>query len=138
MLYEVYDTGGVLCPSSIPVTSLGRIAKEGRVAHIGRWLPMPITWVPWEVSDEPRFKNLENWWFFTWLHVLGQPERRPVAVLSKRRVTEYTIGSKVVASSQARGVVCQVSPSSPVAVPTPKKPRMSSNHFVWFHASPCE
>ncbi len=51
---------------------------------------------------------------------------------------EYTIGSEVVAHSQAWGVVCQVSPSSPVAVPTPKGPRMSSNHFVWFHAGPCE
>jgi hypothetical protein len=54
------------------------------------------------------------------------------------RVTEYTIESKVVAYSQARGVVCQVSPSSPVAVPTPKGPRMSSNNFVWFLAGPCE
>ncbi len=83
MLYKVYDTGGVLRPSSIPVTSLGRIAKEGRVAHIGRWLPMPISGVPWEVSDEPRLKNPKDWWFFTWLYVLDQPERRPVAVLGK-------------------------------------------------------
>jgi hypothetical protein len=37
------------------------------------------------------------------------------------------------------GVWCvKVSPSSPVAVPTPKGPRMNSNHFVWFHAGPCE
>jgi hypothetical protein len=37
------------------------------------------------------------------------------------------------------GVWCvKVSPSSPVAVPTPKGPEMSSYHFVWFHASPCE
>jgi hypothetical protein len=37
------------------------------------------------------------------------------------------------------GVWCvKVSPSSPVAVPTLKGPRMSSKHFVWFHAGPCE
>jgi len=37
------------------------------------------------------------------------------------------------------GVWCvKVSPNSPVAVPTQKGPRMSSNHFVWFHAGPCE
>ncbi len=44
---------------------------------------MPISGVPWEVGDEPRFKDLEDWWFFTWLNVLDQPERRPVAVLGK-------------------------------------------------------
>jgi hypothetical protein len=64
-------------------------------------------------------------------------DKKSIWVPPPRRVTEYTIGSKVVAYSQARGVVCQVSPSSPVAVPTPKRPRMSSNHFVWFHAGPC-
>jgi hypothetical protein len=37
------------------------------------------------------------------------------------------------------GVWCvKVSSSSPMAVPTPKGPKMSSNHFVWCHEGPCE
>jgi hypothetical protein len=65
-------------------------------------------------------------------------DKKSIWMPPPRRVAEYTIGSEVVPHSQAWGVVCQVSPSSPVAVPTPKGPRMSSNHLVWFHAGPCE
>ncbi len=73
-----------------------------------------------------------------WAGFRDSRDKKSIWMPPLRRVTEYTIGSEVVAHSQARGVVCQVSPSSPVAVPAPKGPRMSSNHFVWFHAGPCE
>jgi hypothetical protein len=55
-----------------------------------------------------------------------------------RRVTKYTIRGKVVASPKVRAVVSLVCPCCPWLVPTPKGSRMSSNHFVWFHAGPCE
>ncbi len=42
------------------------------------------------------------------------------------------------ASPKVRAVVSLVCPCCPWLVPTPKGSRMSSNHFVWFHAGPCE
>jgi hypothetical protein len=45
---------------------------------------------------------------------------------------------KVVASPKVRAVVSLVCPCCPWLVPTPKGSRMSYNHFVWFHAGPCE
>jgi hypothetical protein len=88
------------------------------------------------------------------LKVAGVPKMRDFGTLTResresrdkmaiwmpppRRVTEYTIGSKVVAYSQARGVVCQSESEFTRAIPTPKGPRMSSNHFVWFLVGPCE
>jgi len=55
-----------------------------------------------------------------------------------RRVTEYTIRGKVVASPKVRAVVSLVCSCCPWLVLTPKGSRMSSNHFVWFHAGLCE
>jgi hypothetical protein len=55
-----------------------------------------------------------------------------------RRVTEYTIRGKVVAAPKVRAVVSLVCPCCPWLVPTPKGSKMSFNHFVWFHAGPCE
>jgi hypothetical protein len=39
---------------------------------------------------------------------------------------------------KVRAVVSLVCPCCPWLVPTPKGSKMSSNHFVWFHAGPCE
>jgi hypothetical protein len=55
-----------------------------------------------------------------------------------RQVAEYTIRGKVVASPKARAVMSLVCPCCPWLVPTPKGSKMSSNHFVWFLAGPCE
>jgi len=55
-----------------------------------------------------------------------------------RQVTEYTIRWKVVASPKVRAVVSLVCPCCPWFVSTPKGSRMSSNHFMWFHAGPYE
>ncbi len=27
---------------------------------------MPLAWLPWEILDEPRFKNPVQWGLFTW------------------------------------------------------------------------
>ncbi len=43
---------------------------------------------------------------------------------------------KVVASPKVRAVVSLVCPCCPWLVPTPKGPKMSSNHFVWFSCKP--
>jgi hypothetical protein len=80
------------------------------------------------------------------MHDFGTPTRESREFQDKmaiwmpppRRVTEYTIRGKVVASPKVRAVVSLVCPCCPWLVPTPKGSRMSSNHFVWFHAGPCE
>jgi hypothetical protein len=64
-LDEGDDVGRVLCSPGILVASLGRITKEGSVAHAARRLPMPIPEIPQEVKDKARFKDPVDWRFLT-------------------------------------------------------------------------
>ncbi len=59
------DVGGVLDFLGILVPSLGRVAEEGGVSHVLRFLLMPISGVPREVRDETNFKNPVDGGFFT-------------------------------------------------------------------------
>ncbi len=72
------DFPGVLVPS------LGRVAEEGGVSHVLRFLPMPISGVPREVGDETSFENPVDGGFFTWEHqVFGGPEHCSMSILDK-------------------------------------------------------
>jgi hypothetical protein len=56
--------------------------------------------------------------------VLGVPGKSDIRAWVPRRVTKYTIGSKVVAYSRVRAVVSQV---SPIARGLSQHPRVSQN-----------
>jgi hypothetical protein len=61
---------------------------------------------------------------------LGVPGIWAIWMWVRQSVAEYTIGSMVMAYSQARGVVCPSESECPWLVPTPKGPRMNSNQLV--------
>ncbi len=72
------DFPGVLVPS------LGRVAEEGGVSHVLRFLPMLISGVPREVRDETSFENPVDGGFFTWeQQVFGGLERCSMSILGK-------------------------------------------------------
>ncbi len=79
------NSPGVLVPS------FGRVAEEGGISHVLRFLPMLISRVPREVRDEASFENPVNGGFFTWgQQVFGKLERCPMSFLgehSNRRVS---------------------------------------------------
>ncbi len=68
----------------ILIPSLGRVAKEGGVSHAMCFLPMPVSRVPLEVSNETRLKDPEDVGFFTWSReVFGDPESCSVELLGE-------------------------------------------------------
>ncbi len=78
------DVGGVLALFYILVPSLGRVAKEGGVSHVVRFLPMPISGIPLKVRDEACFKDPVDGGFFTWSReVFGKFEHCPMVLLNK-------------------------------------------------------
>ncbi|CAM6073658.1 unnamed protein product [Sphagnum tenellum] len=84
MLDEGDDAWGVLDLFRVSVASLGRVAKKGGVPHVVGFLPMPISGVPLEVSNETRFENPEDEGFLTWRReVSGYPKRCTVALMGK-------------------------------------------------------
>jgi hypothetical protein len=55
-----------------------------RVAHVAHRLPVPVSWIPWEIRDKARLKNPIDWRFFTWQEqVLGERELGSMAVLGE-------------------------------------------------------
>ncbi|CAN5968807.1 unnamed protein product [Sphagnum jensenii] len=64
-LDEGDDAGGMLLPLRITVPPLSRVTKEGSVPYVARLLPMPVTWVPFELGDEAGLEDLVDWWFFS-------------------------------------------------------------------------
>jgi hypothetical protein len=59
--------------------------------------------------------------------VSGVPGKSDIRAWVPRSVTEYTIGSKVVAYSRVRAVVSQVSQVSPIARGLSQHPKVSRN-----------
>ncbi len=76
--------GGVLVFFYILVPSLSRVAKEGGISHVVRFLPMLISEIPLKVKDEACFKDPVDGGFFTWSReVFGKPERCSMILLHK-------------------------------------------------------
>lgn len=84
MLDESDNAGGVLFPSSVSISPLGRVAEEGGVANVVFALPVPVTGVPLEFGDETELKNPVDRGFFPGGgEALGQFEGSSVAFLLK-------------------------------------------------------
>jgi hypothetical protein len=49
VLDEGDDVGGVLRFPGVLVPSIGRVTKEGGVAHVAHRLPMLVSWIPQEL-----------------------------------------------------------------------------------------
>jgi hypothetical protein len=64
LLDESDDVGGMLLPPSISVPPLGRVTKEGGIAHVARLLPVPISQVPWKLGNETGFEDPVYWGSF--------------------------------------------------------------------------
>ncbi len=64
-LDEGDDAGGMLFPLCITVPPLGRVAKEGSVPYVARLLPVPVTWIPFELEDEAGLEDPVDWRFFS-------------------------------------------------------------------------
>jgi hypothetical protein len=81
-LDEGGDAWGVQSLLRVSVSPLSRVAKEGCIAHIMSFLPVPITKIPLEVGNEASFQDPEDWGFFTWnLELFGNLECCPVVLL---------------------------------------------------------
>ncbi len=57
-LYEGQHVGGVGRLSGVYVAPFGGVAEEWCIAQRWAGSPVPPTRVPWEILDEPCFKNL--------------------------------------------------------------------------------
>ncbi len=66
IFYEGEHVGGVPRLPSVFVSPFGGVAKKGGVPKGWGSLPMPLPWVPWEVLDEPCFKDPKEKGFLTW------------------------------------------------------------------------
>ncbi len=65
-LDEGEHVGGVRRFPGVLVAPFGSVAKKRGVPEWWGGLPMPLPWVPWEVLDEPYFKDPKERGFLTW------------------------------------------------------------------------
>jgi hypothetical protein len=73
-LYEGKHVRNVRHFSNVFVALFNGVAKERGVSKRWGGLPMPLPWVPWEILDEPYFKNLvERGLLMSRSQVLGRP-----------------------------------------------------------------
>jgi hypothetical protein len=66
LLDEVKNVGNVKGPPCILVSSFGGVLEKGSIPHGRRPLLVPFPWIPGEVFNETRLKDLVDWSFFTW------------------------------------------------------------------------
>ncbi len=64
LLYESDDAGGMLLPPSVSVSPLGRVTKEGGIAHVARLLLVSISRVPRKFGNEAGFEYPIYWGSF--------------------------------------------------------------------------
>jgi len=65
-LYEGEHVRGVRCFSGVFVAPFSGVAKERGIPKWWGGLPVPLPWVPWEILDEPCFKDPVERGLFTW------------------------------------------------------------------------
>ncbi len=81
-LYEGDHAGSTRWFPGIIVASFGGVTKERSVPEGQGGLPVPLPWVPWEILDEPGFKDPMEGRFIAWsLQFLGHFEGRPRSLL---------------------------------------------------------
>ncbi len=62
---EGEHVGGMIHSLNVFVSPFDGVAEKGGVPERRGSLPVPLSWVPWEVLDKPRFIDLEEGGFLT-------------------------------------------------------------------------